>query len=273
MSLRRWICDVIVQRNVRFQGAVVSRFLATQAKNEAIDITAADEQPIYSNEPQYQEELTKKRNKSRLNPKDRNILMGKPPYEQPIEWYHNTVRYKKRMLGRYGFEGNKEPAGFAWPTPKEVKILQEYERVAFPESLQERWKKLEEKKRIKAEKIKARHVFITGFFYHWLEDEIAEKLSKVDQWTAELNARVAKKKAEMEAARLHKERLVEEIRKHFGFKISPHDERFKTMLAQKEKEEKKKKKEAKKKAKDEKLKSMIQKMNQEQETDSTKPTE
>jgi len=65
------------------------------------------------------------------------------------------------MLGRYGFEGNKEPAGFAWPTPEEIKILQEYERVAFPESLQERWKKLEEKKQIKAEKIKARHVFIS----------------------------------------------------------------------------------------------------------------
>ncbi|XP_018047856.1 PREDICTED: growth arrest and DNA damage-inducible proteins-interacting protein 1 [Atta colombica] len=264
MSLRRWIYDVIVQRNVRFQGVVVNRFLATEAKDEIVDITAADEQPIYSDEyqePQYQEELTKKRNKSRLSPEDRNILMGKPPYEQPIEWYHNTVRYKKRMLGRYGFEGNKEPAGFAWPTPEEIKILQEYERVAFPESLQDRWKKLEEKKQIKAEKIKAR------------EAEIAEKLSKVNQWTAELNARIAKKEAEMEAAKLRKERIVEEIRKHFGFKISPHDERFKTMLEQKEKEERKKKKEAKKKAKEEKLKSKIQKMNQEQETDSTKPVE
>ncbi|KYN15272.1 PREDICTED: growth arrest and DNA damage-inducible proteins-interacting protein 1 [Trachymyrmex cornetzi] len=261
MSLRRWICDVIVQRNVRFQGAVVGRFLATEAKNEDIDITTADEQPIYSDEPQYQEKLTKQRNKSRLSPRDRNVLMGKPPYEQPIEWYHNTVRYKKRMLGRYGFEGNEEPVGFAWPTPEEVKILQEYERVAFPISLQERWKELEEKKRIKAEKIKAR------------EDKIAEKLSKVDQWIVELNARVAKKEAEMEAARLRKERMVEEIRQHFGFRISPHDERFKTMLEQKEKEERKKKKEAKKKAKEEKLKSMIQKMNQEQETDSTKPVE
>ncbi|KYQ57003.1 Growth arrest and DNA damage-inducible proteins-interacting protein 1 [Trachymyrmex zeteki] len=255
MSLRRWICDVIVQRNVRFQGAVVSRFLATEAKDEIVDITTADEQPIYSNELQY-EELAKKRNKSRLNLHDRNILMGKPPYEQPMQWYHNTTRYKKRMLGRYGFEGNKEPAGFAWPTPKEVKILQEYERVAFPLSLQERWKKLEEEKRIKAE-----------------EAEIAEKLSKVDQWTAELNARVAKKKTELEAARLHKERMVEEIRKHFGFKISPSDERFKTMMEQKEKEERKKKKEAKKKAKEEKLKTMIQKKNQDQETDLTKPVE
>jgi len=96
---------------------------------------------------------------------------------------------------------------------------------------------------------------------------------KIDQWTAELNARVAKKEAEMEAARLRKARLMEEIRKHFGFKISPHDERFKTMLEQKEKEEKKQKKEAKKKAKEEKLKSMIQKMNQGQETDSTKSVE
>ncbi|XP_018407405.1 PREDICTED: growth arrest and DNA damage-inducible proteins-interacting protein 1 [Cyphomyrmex costatus] len=260
MSLRRWICDVIIQRNVRFQGIVAGRFFATELKDEVVDITAADEQPIYS---ECEEEFIEKRNKSGLSSQHRNILMGKPPYEQPIDWFHNTVRYKKRMLGRYGFEGNKEPAGFVWPTPEEVKILQEYERVAFPLSIQERWKKLEEKKRIKAEKVKAR------------EAEIAEKLSKVDQWTAELKARVAKKTAEMEAARLHKERIVEEIRQHFGFKISPHDERFKKLMEQKEKEEKKRKKEAKKKAKDEKLKSMIEKMvtNQEQETNSTKPIE
>lgn len=90
------------------------------------------------------------------------------------------------------------------------------------------------------------------------EAEIAEKIAKMDQWTAELNARVAKKKAELEAARLRKEQLVEEVRKHFGFKISPTDERFKTLLAQKEKEDKKRKKEARKKAKMEKLTAMIQ---------------
>lgn len=84
------------------------------------------------------------------------------------------------------------------------------------------------------------------------EAEIAEKLAKMDQWTAELNAKIAKKQADLEAARLRKERLVEEVRKHFDFKISLNDERFKTMLEQKEKEEKKKKKEAKKKMKQEK---------------------
>lgn len=109
------------------------------------------------------------------------------------------------------------------------------------------------------------------------EIEIAEKLAKVGQWTAELNARVAKKEAELKAAKLRKDRLVEEVRKHFGFKISPNDERFKTMLEQKEKEEKKKKKEAKKKAKMEKLTHMVEKMSkdasEEQGTDSTKSVE
>lgn len=95
-----------------------------------------------------------------------------------------------------------------------------------------------------------------------------EKLAKMNQWKAELTAKIAKKEAALEAARLHKERLVEEVRRHFGFKISPHDERFKEMLAQKEKEEKKKKKEAKKQARLNKLLS-----SNEQPTDSTKSVE
>lgn len=38
------------------------------------------------------------------------------------------------------------------------------------------------------------------------------------------------------------------MRRHFGFKIDPRDERFQELLEQKEKEERKKAKEAKKKA-------------------------
>lgn len=92
-----------------------------------------------------------------------------------------------------------------------------------------------------------------------------------------MNARIAKKEAVLLAAKERKERLVEEVRQHFGFKISPQDERFKTMLQQKEREEKKKKKEAKKKIKLEKFTTMIQKISdspsQEQVIDSTKPVE
>lgn len=42
--------------------------------------------------------------------------------------------------------------------------------------------------------------------------------------------------------------MVEEVRRHFGFKIDPRDDQFKEMLEQKEKEERKLAKEAKKKA-------------------------
>lgn len=158
MSLRR-ICDVIIWRNVRFQSAVAGRFLATGSKDEVVGITAADEEPIYTTEVS-QEELARKRNKSQLSSYHRNMLMGMRPYDQPLEWFHNTVRYKRRMLGRYGLKGNDEPAGFAWPTLEEVRDAQEYERVAFPLSLQERWKKLEEEKRIRTERIQKRYVFI-----------------------------------------------------------------------------------------------------------------
>lgn len=94
----------------------------------------------------------------------------------------------------------------------------------------------------------------------------------MEEWTEQLKAKIAKKEEELQAARKRKERLVEEVRRHFGFKISPHDERFKEMLQKKEKEEKKKKKEAKKQAKMEKLGIFKEAESEDQEevTDSTK---
>lgn len=246
---------------MRWQGTFARRFLTTEptegSKNETIDITTVDEKPLYANDdPEIQEEIARKRNKSRLTRHDRNVVMGVRPYDKSLEWFHNTVRYKKRMLGRYGLKGNDEPVGFAWPTPEEVEEAQEYERVAFPQSLQERWKMLELEKQRRAEKAEAR------------DAEIMEKLAKMDKWKADLIAKIAKKEAALEAAKLKKERLVEEVRRHFGFKISPHDERFKELLAKKEKEEKKKKKEAKKQARLAKLMSF-----HEQKINSTKSDE
>ncbi|XP_020288241.1 growth arrest and DNA damage-inducible proteins-interacting protein 1 [Pseudomyrmex gracilis] len=271
MSLRV-IYDVIVRRNARLQGILVKRLSTTEStekKDEIVDITAAEEQPVYSSiddDPEIQAEINRKRNKSRLNSQHRNMLMDERPYDSPLEWYHNTVRYKRRMLGRYGLKGNDEPIGFAWPKPEEIEDAKEYERVAFPLSLQERWKKLEEEKQIKAEEIRKR------------EEEIEERLGKMKQWTAKFEEKIAKKEAQLEAAKQDKERLIEEVRKHFGFKISPNDERFKEMLAKKEKEEKKKKKEAKKKARMEKFANKVidstpvkfENNKQQQATDSTK---
>lgn len=47
-----------------------------------------------------------------------------------------------------------------------------------------------------------------------------------------------------------KERLVEEVRRHFGFKLDPRDERFQEMLAKREKEQKKAEKQARRDAKE-----------------------
>lgn len=102
-------------------------------------------------------------------------------------------------------------------------------------------------------------------------------MMKMKEWTAQLKAKIAKKEADLLAAKKRKDRLVEEVRRHFGFKISLHDERFKEMLEKKEKEEKKQRKEAWKQAKKEKLTSIIDKKaeseDQKQVTDSTKSVE
>lgn len=152
MSLNR-ICDVI-RRDVGLRCAFTKRLFATESKDEFIDISAADEQPIFP-----KEDITVNRNKSRLNPEHRNMLMGIRPFDSPHEWFHKTVKYKKRTLGKYGLNAVDEPAGFLWPTPEQIKIIQEYESVRFPQSLQERWEKLEQQRQEEAAAIKQRHVF------------------------------------------------------------------------------------------------------------------
>lgn len=85
------------------------------------------------------------------------------------------------------------------------------------------------------------------------EEDVAKKLGKLDQWMDEMNARIAKKESDARAAKERKERLVEEVRRHFGYTIDMRDEKFKEMLAQKEKEDKKSQKEARKKQKEMKM--------------------
>lgn len=52
---------------------------------------------------------------------------------------------------------------------------------------------------------------------------------------------------------MRKERLVEEVRRHFGYTVDPRDERFKELLEKKEKEQRKMQKEARKKAREEEM--------------------
>lgn len=82
------------------------------------------------------------------------------------------------------------------------------------------------------------------------EDDIAKKMEKLDVWVNDLNTRVAKKEADAKKAKERKERIIEEVRRHFGYTVDMRDDKFKEMLAQKEKEDKKAQKEARRKQKE-----------------------
>ncbi|KAI4492608.1 hypothetical protein M0804_002399 [Polistes exclamans] len=249
---------------IRMQNVLSSRYFASKVEKDIIVgseksiYETAEETPVYDT---YQEEeyieIEKKRNKSRLNKAHRNILFGQRPYDEAQEWYHNTVKYKKRMLGRYGMKAVEEPAGFAWPTPEEVNDMKEYERVAYPYSIQEEWARIEEKNIKNAEAIRAR------------EADVSQKMAKLDKWMNDLNARVAKKEADILEAKKRKDRLIEEVRNELGLLVSVHDEKFKAAMAEKEKLEKKKLKEAKKKVKEEKMLARLAKVSQTDENITT----
>ncbi|XP_015113370.1 growth arrest and DNA damage-inducible proteins-interacting protein 1 [Diachasma alloeum] len=207
------------------------------SKNEPFDISSAEETPRYIQTltEADKEELMQKRLKSNLNDSHRRIIQGERPYDENMAWFHATIRYKRRMLGRYGMAAMDGQIGAAWPTEEEIQDKILWERTAYPKSIQERWKEIEDKKIEEEKGIRLR------------EETITKNMAMVGKWQNELKAKLAKKEADVVAAKERKARLVEEVRRQFGFAIDPRDERFKQLLEQKEKEDKKRKKEAKKK--------------------------
>lgn len=192
------------------------------------------------------------RNVSRLLPQHRNLLHNKNPYKEPQSWIHTTLKYNRTIFGRYGASSGIDPR-LCFYTKTEISDRNEYEKIAYPHTIHEMMAKNSNEKLAKSKAIKDR------------EDEIDKKMQKLDQWTRELNDRIIKKEAEAKAAKERKERLVEEVRRQFGFKMDTRDERFQEMLALKEKEDRKKQKEAKRKLKEEKmLAKLIQKNEQQQ---------
>jgi hypothetical protein len=189
------------------------------------------------------------------------------PYNQAESWIHQTLKYKRMMFGRYGSESNVDPSkqlfllikechviikhfsGLCFYTKTELAEKNEYERVAFPKTVQEMIAYNEEEKRMKADRIRTR------------EESIALNLQKLETWKKDLLAKKEKKEEEARVAKERKDRLIEEVRRHFGYTVHPKDERFKELLEKKEKEQRKAMKEAKKQQKEAKLISKIAEQN------------
>lgn len=194
-------------------------------ENKDIDAQAVDD------------EIERKRNKSGLLEQHRRMLNGQQPYDEAQSWIHNTLRYKRVMYGRYGAASGVDPR-LLFPNASDREEALEYERVAYPKTLKQMIDENAARRRDEEAERDNREV------------EIITKMGKLEQWKHDLRERVAKREADAQAAIDKKARLIDEIRRQFGFKMDARDPRFKELLAQKEEDAKKAAKEAKKKQKE-----------------------
>ena len=136
--------------------------LKTQAVDTALieEASAATEEHEDDTMSKKEEEIERKRNKSRLNPQHRNLLHGKMPYSEPVASFHETVKYKRKMYGRYGHASGVHP-GIMWPTREDLEEIKVYESVAYPYTIQELMTRVEEKKKEEQAVLKARYVLFS----------------------------------------------------------------------------------------------------------------
>lgn len=169
--------------------------------------------------------IAKIRNKSGLRDHDRRKIMNQQPYDEPQSWIHLTARYQRKTYARHGAASGVDPR-IMFSLPEDLADRAEYERVVYPKTLQEM---VDEEKAIVEAKKEQRRI---------REEHIAKNLAKLDQWTNELNARVAKREAEARAAKEKREKLIEEVRREIGLNVDRHDPRFKELMEKRELETK-----------------------------------
>lgn len=212
----------------------LARYASTQNEAQETDLILEDEKNL------IKKDLDKICDKSRLSKHHRNLINGQVPYDTPMHRFHNTVKYKRKMYGRYGDSSNVDP-GLAWPTAADLENVREYEQVAYPLTIREMQQNALKRLKTEQNEIQMR------------QKKIDDNMKNLDSWLKEVKEKAAKKMYEAQQAKEKREKLIEEVKKHFGYKIDPKDERFKEMLAKREKEEKKKIREEKKKIREEKL--------------------
>lgn len=193
-------------------------------------------------------EIQRMRNKSRLNKTHRNLMFKLPKPEEEYKW-DKTLYFTRRQYAKYGSQTGIDPR-LCFPTPEERADREEYNRVAYPYTIQQM---VEMNQQVKMEKEAA---------VIEREKKIAQNLSKLDKWMDDLNKRVAQKEQEAKKAKSKREALLEDIRQEFGFKIDFKDPRFQALMEKKELEAKKAKKAEKKKQREEQL---IQKLKEQAE--------
>ncbi|XP_076265992.1 growth arrest and DNA damage-inducible proteins-interacting protein CRIF [Rhynchophorus ferrugineus] len=225
-----------IQRNIlcRYTSSDLSK--GNIEKLEAAQVSEVVEDELLLKE----EELERKRNKSRLKDHHRNMLHDNTPIQEAQFWHQGTLKYLRRLYGRYGAASGVDPA-LCWPVKAELHDAIEYEQIKYPKTVSELIQEAKINRQENNQRIMER------------QNDIVKKMEKLEQWKKDLYAKIEKNESEAMAAKERRERLIEEVRRHFGYTVDPRDDRFKELLEKKEKEQKKAMKEARKKAREERM--------------------
>lgn len=200
-------------------------------------------------EPKEEEGDTvdKMRNKSRLGPRAYEKMYKLAPQLTDDEKQVYSLWRLRRLYGDYG-SASGVSVGVLWPSKQEMELQKEKERVTYPDDI---YRMIEiDKLQRKEEEVKIQK----------RQQELAQKVTKLEDWKREVRERYQNKLRQAQEAKAKKEKVIEEIRQMFGYRIDPKDDKFKEALEKKEQEEKRAAKAAKKLKKQQKLIAEIHKM-------------
>lgn len=170
-----------------------------------------------------EEQLLKKRDKSRLPNQVRKAMKGEPEFFQFTRFEHYRKDYVKSHYAKYGKASGLKP-GVCWGSLQEVQFKVQWEET-FQPSLE---KLMDDDRREKEEK--AAHIQKN-------RDEIMANLKQLPKALEEFQKKLDMKKKDEVSEMLKKEKLVQDVREYLGYDVSPHDVRFQEALQKKEEEE------------------------------------
>lgn len=222
---------------------------------EDLSFLPRDEAELEEENAEREARIEKLRDRSGLKKYDRERQSGSCPSSFLPDDYYKSLKFKRQLFGRYGKESGVNPSQL-WPSKAELADMKEWEQVAHPYTVQQLLERSKERKRLEEENIREQ------------EKTILERVSKVEDEILQFKARISKQLDKEVAVRQQQEKTMKDLRKHFGYEISPHDPRVAVLMEKRELEEKKAKKEAKKKKKE-----LLKKQYMAESTESTKEAE
>ncbi|KAK2703134.1 golgin subfamily A member 6-like protein 22 [Artemia franciscana] len=227
------------------------------------EVINATEELKYEAEQQIedQERILALRNKSGLRHNHLAIEKGQFLSSQDLP-YFRSVQFQRRVVAKFGVNSGVN-IGIAWDTKEEFKSKLEYwslaEEGSGKELIEKAWKEHNDRRAASLEE----------------DRKIQKRVANNNKEKESFLDRLRKKNEQQRIAREEKEKLMTEVREHFGYSIDIRSPEAKAMLEEKAKEQKKLVKEAKKKAKFEKAVALstLKASQQQQESESVTTSE